>query len=136
MAMIYQKVWQSPCLMLGDPLVVQRASVSAWKASWPQYCLLSMPRVVKLLSSRENCTELISKWRSRYASGYALVYLLIQAKAFGFQKEREKWKEAMSYQNFKNRCIAALITFLMPTVACKLILSYLTHKKKAASGLT
>lgn len=134
MAMIYQRVWDKDCIMIGDSLVMQRASISAWKASWPKYCLLSMPRCVQLLAQESDKQVHLRKWRNRYTSGRALLYILIQAKAFGFSKEKIEWQEAMNYQNARNRWLARIFTLLVPVFLCRNLLNYLTLRKRKLAG--
>ena len=128
LTMIYQQVFDEPCLLIGEPLVVQRSSLTAWKSEWPRYLLLSMPRIIKLLPfTEEKQLQILGRWRHGYSRPKQFTYNALLALSSGFITE-DAWKEVLNYQGRLNRNISKLVK-LLPRAFCGWALSaYLDQK--------
>lgn len=128
LAMLYSRIFDETCMLVGEPLAIQRSSDSVWKGQWPRYLLLSQPRILTSLPFEEDRkVSIMKKWQRYYCRPIPFIYNCVFAKGAGFMDSSD-WPEALTFQPKRNRYISQLIG-LIPSGLCRAFVTWYLSRK-------
>lgn len=102
------------------PVIGQRLGVHAWKANWPRYWLVNMPKMLHALELDGVTSGAVDEWRSQEVSLKRITIDAIVAKAFGLTSSDSFWREAAVYQRGLKRGILLIIGYGLPCFLARL----------------
>jgi glycosyltransferase involved in cell wall biosynthesis len=102
------------------PVIGQRLGVHAWKASWPRYWLINMPKMLHALEMAGATSGAVEEWRSQEVSLKRITIDAVVAKAFGLTSSDSFWREAAAYQRGLKRASLLIIGYGLPCFLARL----------------
>lgn len=102
------------------PVVGQRLGVHAWKANWPRYWLVNMPRMLRALEDEKVTVGAVAQWREVEISAKRLFIDTLVAKAFGTGCMDSFWREAAVYQPGWRAWLLAGVRWMLPCCVARL----------------
>lgn len=97
MAAIYKNSIHGKFVYLPKPWVVQRRSVSLWKARWPKFWLVTLPKMFDWLESTHGVKGALNA--IKLETNRAAVRNLLAARANGYVSSDSFWAESGNYLN-------------------------------------
>lgn len=97
MAAIYKNSIHGKFVYLPKPWVVQRRSVSLWKARWPKFWLVTLPKMFAWLENTHGVNGALSA--IKLETNRAAVRNLLVARANGYASSDSFWVESGKYLN-------------------------------------
>jgi glycosyltransferase involved in cell wall biosynthesis len=114
LARIYSGGCNRVVSVVNFPSLAQRLGVHAWKASWPRYWLVNMPRLLSDLEAAGMTKGAVAYWREHEVSLKRILIDAVVAKAVGIGAKDAFWCDALRWQCGLRRVILTSVRWLVP----------------------
>jgi glycosyltransferase involved in cell wall biosynthesis len=119
---IYSGMSGTKVAFIRPPILIQRRGVQAWKAEWPDYWLLSMPRLLHRLDRLGVTGCALARWQNEALTLKGFTKDCIVAKALKHSWRSDFWRESRSYHSdVRRKLVSWFIQYLVPSRAARAV---------------
>lgn len=109
---------------VASPLVIQRRGIQSWKSKWPQYWLISIPKLLENLEKKGVTTNAVKLWQRDEVTLKRFLIDCLVAKAYNYNYKSDFWNISRAYQySLSKKIFSFIIQYFVPHLLAKYIYS-------------
>lgn len=121
---IYNGSKNKNACFIASPIILQRRGIQSWKKFWPQYWLVSMPKLLANLEANNITSGALAMWQLKEVTTKRFIIDCFVAKAYKYPITSSFWYDTRKYQASVIRKIGSIIIqYMIPSFFAKFLYS-------------